>query len=98
MYRVRFVGGHYDGADFAFADRLPEQVELTFDCMGGDVNNADFREALEANLPPSEQEGLVAIKNAQAIRYTYKLETGQEGEPLYRYASWAVIGKDHKPR
>jgi hypothetical protein len=94
MPRVRFIGGHYDGADFVFADRLPEQVELTFDCIGGDMNDASFREALEANLTPDEREGLVTIRNAQSIRYTYKLESGSEGEPYYRYASWAVVGVD----
>jgi hypothetical protein len=96
MPRVRFVGGQYDGVNFEFADRLPEQIELTFDCFGADMTKAKVREAFEANFAPADREGLVLIRNAKFIRYTYKLETGSEGEPYYRYASWAVVGSDHK--
>ncbi|HEV7221784.1 MAG TPA: hypothetical protein VGN42_03730 [Pirellulales bacterium] len=95
MYRVPFKGGQYDGVELTFTDRLPEEIELAFDCVGGDMNSDAFREAFEVNLAPDERDLAILIKNADSVRYRYKLDTGGEGEPYYRYASWTVFGVEH---
>ena len=97
-FRVKFVGGQYDGADFTFTDRLPEQIELTADVVGGNINDPSFKEVIETNLAPSDRDGMIVIRHAESIRHKYELVTDDEGVPSYRYLSWSVIGGTNKDR
>ncbi len=81
-FRVFFVGGPYDGADFTFAERLPDRIEFGVKCLNADVNDPDVQEAIRENLSPPERDALVVTRNAQSIVETYQLDEDREGTVL----------------
>jgi len=92
MVGVPFVRGPYDGANFTFADRLPEEIHLLIDCLDADASDPKFQEALRVNLPGAESDGLVVARNIHSITAHYCLDTDEDGAPWYRYAGWSARG------
>ena len=55
MQGASFVGGLYDGAQFTFAQRMPENFVAEIECYDVDTNNPEFREAFLPSLKLSHQ-------------------------------------------
>lgn len=84
-FRVPFVGGPYDGADFTFAERLPDRIEFGVNCLNADMNDPDVQEAIDENLSPPELHALVVTRRAPSIVQSYQLDKDREQVPFYRW-------------
>jgi len=93
MNGARFIGGPYDGAEFAFTERMPAKILLEIECCNVDTEDSSVREAISVNLGSDPLlDELVFMRNAKSHVTEYVLENDEGGTPLYRLNGWQVSG------
>ena len=91
MTTVSLVGGPYEGAEFTFAERLPDRIEVAVDCVKGDGSDTELQETIRFNLS-GNVDGVVVMRDAESFAAHYVLESAIDGAPYYRYSGWRLCG------